>query len=206
MRKQYRHQPLAPRLLKNLSGATDWTHSNMLSLHVHLSAALFEISDLNPGVTLIVRATDGLFVYYRDVVEFYVHFRKKHILLHANSGTDVAKSGDDWFGETHRHHGSWDAMWRLSSKEQIDALLTYAARLPIAPIVEELEASRSIPSWVKTVVHERDRGRCRVCGSKRDLHFDHVYPFSWGGTSRLPSNVQLLCAAHNLEKSASLKY
>lgn len=63
------------------------------------------------------------------------------------------------------------------------------------------ERSRMIPSAVKLAVWKRDRGRCVVCAAKDELHFDHVIPYSAGGTSILAANVQLLCARHNLEKS-----
>ena len=58
-----------------------------------------------------------------------------------------------------------------------------------------------IPSDVKLAVCKRDGGKCVRCGSTDNLHFDHVLPFSKGGSSLLEENVQLLCARHNLEKS-----
>jgi hypothetical protein len=59
---------------------------------------------------------------------------------------------------------------------------------------------RIIPTNVKVEVWKRDRGRCVTCGATDELHFDHILPFSRGGTSELAENVQLLCARHNLEK------
>jgi len=52
-------------------------------------------------------------------------------------------------------------------------------------------------------VWRRDGGKCRNCGSRQDLHFDHVIPRSWGGASTA-ENVQLLCRDCNLRKGASL--
>ncbi len=52
-------------------------------------------------------------------------------------------------------------------------------------------------------VWQRDGGTCRNCGSRSDLHFDHVIPRSWGGSSTA-ENVQLLCRRCNLRKGASL--
>jgi 5-methylcytosine-specific restriction endonuclease McrA len=49
-------------------------------------------------------------------------------------------------------------------------------------------------------VWKRDGGCCVKCGAKDELHFDHVVPFSRGGTSIVAENVQLLCARHNLQK------
>jgi hypothetical protein len=63
-----------------------------------------------------------------------------------------------------------------------------------------LDNSRLIPSWVKREVWKRDNGRCVICGETTNLHFDHIIPYSKGGTSLLPENIQLLCAKHNLEK------
>ncbi len=66
----------------------------------------------------------------------------------------------------------------------------------------ELEAdARLIPSEVKAQVWKRDKGKCVECGSKEHLHFDHILPYSKGGTSRDVRNIQLLCARHNLQKS-----
>ncbi len=52
-------------------------------------------------------------------------------------------------------------------------------------------------------VWQRDGGRCRHCGARSQLHFDHVIPRSWGGASTV-DNVQILCRRCNLRKGASL--
>ena len=70
---------------------------------------------------------------------------------------------------------------------------------------QDLEHSRVIPSPVKLEVWKRDKGHCVLCGSTDNLHFDHVLPFSRGGTSLAAKNVQLLCARHNLQKSARIE-
>ena len=63
------------------------------------------------------------------------------------------------------------------------------------------DLTRMIPSSVKQEVWKRDQGKCVQCGSTTDLHFDHIIPYSKGGSSRTADNVQLLCARHNLHKS-----
>lgn len=68
----------------------------------------------------------------------------------------------------------------------------------------DLEQTRQIPGKVKLEVFKRDKGQCVKCGSKDNLHFDHILPYSLGGTSLKTKNIQLLCARHNLEKSNSL--
>jgi len=64
---------------------------------------------------------------------------------------------------------------------------------------------RVIPTKVKVAVWQRDGGKCRVCGAPDDLHFDHVIPFSKGGTSTRVENIQLLCGRHNIQKSARIE-
>lgn len=68
-----------------------------------------------------------------------------------------------------------------------------------------VKGTRQIPSWVKQEVFRRDKGRCVICNSADQLHFDHDFPFSRGGTSVLPENVRILCARHNLEKGAKIE-
>lgn len=70
----------------------------------------------------------------------------------------------------------------------------------------DLEQTRQIPGKVKLEVFKRDKGVCIKCGSKDNLHFDHLLPYSKGGTSIKTENIQLLCARHNLQKSARLDY
>ena len=60
---------------------------------------------------------------------------------------------------------------------------------------------RLIPTWVKVEVWRRDKGRCTTCGASDGLHYDHILPFSKGGRSDDPRNIQILCARHNLQKS-----
>lgn len=69
----------------------------------------------------------------------------------------------------------------------------------------DLPTSRQIPSWIKQEVYKRDKGHCVLCGSQDNLHFDHDFPHSKGGTSVLPANVRILCARHNLAKSAKIE-
>jgi len=68
----------------------------------------------------------------------------------------------------------------------------------------DLEQRRIIPSHVKLAVWKRDRGACVECGSTKNLHFDHILPFSKGGTSDTEANIQLLCMRHNIGKGAKL--
>jgi len=68
------------------------------------------------------------------------------------------------------------------------------------PVPLQSKPRRIIPTWVKLEVWKRDGGKCTLCGSEEDLHFDHIIPWSKGGSSSTPENVQLLCGKHNLQK------
>ncbi len=63
-----------------------------------------------------------------------------------------------------------------------------------------IDHNRIIPAAIKLGVWKRDKGRCVICGSIDNLHFDHIIPYSKGGSSLVAQNIQLLCARHNLEK------
>jgi hypothetical protein len=64
----------------------------------------------------------------------------------------------------------------------------------------EIDHNRIIPASVKAEVWKRDKGRCVLCGSRDNLHFDHIIPYSKGGSSMVAENIQILCARHNLAK------
>jgi hypothetical protein len=62
------------------------------------------------------------------------------------------------------------------------------------------EPRRVIPTQVKLEVWKRDKGKCVVCGATDELTFDHIIPYSKGGTSLSAKNIQLLCERHNISK------
>lgn len=72
--------------------------------------------------------------------------------------------------------------------------------LPEDVTSREVKRSRIIPTHVKLEVWKRDNGKCVTCGATDELHFDHIVPYSKGGTSLRANNIQLLCARHNIEK------
>jgi hypothetical protein len=68
-------------------------------------------------------------------------------------------------------------------------------------ISDHLPKRRLIPTPVKLEVWKRDGGKCVRCGATDELHFDHIIPYSKGGTSLSADNIQLLCARHNIAKN-----
>ena len=65
------------------------------------------------------------------------------------------------------------------------------------------EDYRKIPEDVRIYVWRRDEGKCRKCGSKEKLEYDHIIPVSKGG-SNTARNIELLCEKCNREKSANI--
>jgi hypothetical protein len=95
----------------------------------------------------------------------------------------------------------WDFNW-------FETLVRRVFKFRLMPVTKssfgrpkELPHIRLIPSRVKVEVWRRDAGKCVICGSQKNLHYDHDIPFSKGGSSLTVDNVRLLCAKHNLEKS-----
>lgn len=96
-----------------------------------------------------------------------------------------------------RHDGKRNVfvfILRLSNKQDvgIDAQINLAH-------------TRLISSEIKKEVWKRDGGKCVICGSIKNLHFDHDLPFSKGGTSLTAKNIRLLCAKCNLAKSDKIE-
>jgi len=92
-------------------------------------------------------------------------------------------------------------------QEVSDARKVFKFRLEVADDMDgitlenkKVDHSRLIPAAVKLEVWKRDKGQCIICGSKDNLHFDHIIPYSKGGSSLTAENIQLLCIRHNLAK------
>ena len=62
--------------------------------------------------------------------------------------------------------------------------------------------SRYISESTKKAVFSRDGGSCNCCGTFSDLQYDHITPYSCGGSNDI-SNIQLLCGSCNRSKSNS---
>jgi HNH endonuclease len=67
---------------------------------------------------------------------------------------------------------------------------------PVKPAAPRREP---IPKAVRIEIWQRDGGKCVDCGTKESLCFDHIIPFSRGG-SNTARNLQLLCERCNLAK------
>lgn len=61
------------------------------------------------------------------------------------------------------------------------------------------EPTRIITREVKAAVFARDGGVCQHCGSGFEIEYDHIMPYSLGG-SNSAGNIQLLCSMCNKSK------
>ncbi len=96
-----------------------------------------------------------------------------------------------------------DAWQETSGRRQVFKFrLEIVDQGPLVPtgFAKNFDHDRVIPSAVKLEVWKRDKGSCIKCGSKENLHFDHIIPYSQGGSSKDSRNIQILCSKHNLAK------
>lgn len=65
---------------------------------------------------------------------------------------------------------------------------------------EDFMCREAIPQELQDRVWNRDNGKCTKCGSREKLEFDHIIPFSKGGSNSY-RNLQILCEKCNREKN-----
>ena len=60
-----------------------------------------------------------------------------------------------------------------------------------------------VSNKMRFAIYNRDHNRCRICGSRRNLEIDHIYPIAKGGKSTY-DNLQTLCHRSNKKKGANI--
>ena len=88
------------------------------------------------------------------------------------------------------------ALYRGASLSDLDTVF----KLPEFTKVKADIAGRIISQEVKDLVWNRDGGKCAQCSSNAKLEFDHIIPFSKGGSNTY-RNIQLLCEECNRRKT-----
>lgn len=91
------------------------------------------------------------------------------------------------------------ALYRGGSLSDLDTVF----KLPEFTKVNADIAGRIISQQVKDLVWNRDGGKCAQCSSNVRLEFDHIIPFSKGGSNTY-RNIQLLCEKCNRQKTNNI--
>jgi hypothetical protein len=116
------------------------------------------------------------------------------------------KEGNSPLGVYLKNHLIWD-FGSLRNGTPIIRGITFFTNSNYEPLfVEETnssESTRRISQQVMDKVWNRDNGRCISCGSNQKLEFDHIIPFSKGGSNTY-RNIQLLCESCNRQKSSKI--
>lgn len=102
---------------------------------------------------------------------------------------------------------SYDQFDKYKEREIISALARGAditeldtAKYPKSASLKSEVEGRDMSQEVKDLVWNRDNGKCRECSNNQKLEFDHIIPFSKGGSNTY-RNIQLLCEPCNRKKS-----
>lgn len=128
------------------------------------------------------------------------------LLLTNDIALDAIERGADWIDLDAYITGEAYSKWYKENKLSEDIKL----RKEIEELdreIKELDKDdnrvRNVSQDVKDKVWNRDRGICVQCGNNENLEFDHIIPFSKGGSNTY-RNIQLLCQTCNREKSNNI--
>jgi hypothetical protein len=149
----------------------------------------------NLGLDLVLKNKDDEEVSFLDLLIPYTSL--------VNS---TMKEGNSPLGVYLKNHLIWD-FGSLRNGTPIIRGITFFTNSNYEPLfVEETnssESTRRISQQVMDKVWNRDNGRCISCGSNQKLEFDHIIPFSKGGSNTY-RNIQLLCESCNRQKSSKI--
>jgi len=135
-----------------------------------------------------------------------IHYQCMHCgkKMRAAAGTpEAAQVADIWrtYVDLTNQCNSPAFAW-LRSKYPLIPLPLEFETVP-APMPYEQTTRTPIPEAIRAEVWRRNQGRCVNCGSKENLHFDHIIPVSRGGGTSA-KNLQLLCQSCNFTKGAKI--
>lgn len=93
-----------------------------------------------------------------------------------------------------RFNDGWQIAWKGKKYKLISRI-----KLPA-------KAKRKYPTKKqKTIIFERDKGRCVICGAlDENIQFDHKVPYDRGGLTEI-EHLQLLCSPCNVAKRGVCK-
>ncbi|HWF65203.1 MAG TPA: HNH endonuclease signature motif containing protein [Rhizomicrobium sp.] len=94
----------------------------------------------------------------------------------------------------------------FEEESEVTGLRSFVSNIEAATEYQR-SVNRRVPvsDDVKLHIWSRDGGACVRCGSKEQLHFDHIIPVAKGGSNDA-MNIQLLCQSCNLKKSDKIAF
>ncbi len=117
------------------------------------------------------------------------------IILKGNSNDDMnrSESRDDLWLKWKHVYTTFDQRKNFVYSFYLESSVTSKVK----------QKREQIQQHIKDKVWQRDSGMCVQCGSNEKLEFDHIIPFSKGGSSSY-RNLQLLCEPCNRKKHDNL--
>ena len=128
------------------------------------------------------------------------------LLITSDIALDAIERGADWTDLDSCITGEAYSKWYKENKLPDDIKLKKEIEeldREIKNLDEDDNRVRSVTQDVKDKVWNRDGGICVQCGNNENLEFDHIIPFSKGGSNTY-RNIQLLCQTCNREKSDNI--
>ena len=107
------------------------------------------------------------------------------------------------FNELDFDEGPFELEEEMSCKEFGHLCPAYFVSEVFTETKEGRKRSRNISYATKARVSRRDNNTCQICGKQlfdKEIEFDHIIPFSKGGTSD-ENNIRVTCHDCNREKS-----
>jgi hypothetical protein len=194
---------LSTRVLYYLSSISQKTPGDLLINIIAFFYNIFEISENNIAFNITMHKSVGFSLMFKDKRICYIKPSSNGLLVYIHPDWLLIKVAKKMFSNPLKNQ--WQESYKVDDPIEIERFLNYLRKLP-TPKEKVSTSSRTIPSWIKSFVFDRDSGCCVACGSKKEIHFDHVLPFSKGGTSINPKNIQLLCQKCNLLKRDTFVY
>jgi hypothetical protein len=101
-------------------------------------------------------------------------------------------------------------LWKTFDDDELGDFYDVASEAELDVTAEKFKAAAlarpyiddgKIPTEIIELVMARDGRRCQACGETEDLTIDHkIIPWSEGGSSTDPENLQVLCRSCNSRK------